>query len=152
MKKSVYSLLYVLILGSLLAPNHILSKDNFAEYTREINQSFDVGENANISIENKYGSVNVKTDGVNKAEFHIQIVVKTNDKSKADDVLKRIDVEFDQSGNSVSAETQINLSETWWKKLFKSSKVEYEINYEVRIPKSSGLELSNKYGNSIQFI
>lgn len=122
---------------------------NRGRYTKEkkISKSFDVNADARLKIDNSYGNVNVVSWNENR--IVIDVVVKTNgnNEEKVQKKLDEIDVVFEGNGSFVSARTTFNKnkSNSWWNS-WKSNNVNMEINYEVKVPATNDVDLSNDYG------
>ena len=115
------------------------------EFTKNINKEFSISANGDVSLANKYGKVDLKTWSQNKVKIDITITVDARNQSNADDIFERIKVHFDNGADFVSAQTEI---ESTKKSYWGDGKGEFRIDYEVHMPKSCDLNLSNKYGHS----
>lgn len=111
------------------------------EIRRKVTKTFQVGSNAELKVENKYGHINIIEWNKNEISFDIEIIGKASDNEDAKLMADRIDINFNQTGNIVSAET-----------IFKEVKVRSnnrgtEIHYTINVPSSVMMSLINKYGN-----
>ncbi|MCB0522672.1 MAG: hypothetical protein H6577_10795 [Lewinellaceae bacterium] len=123
------------------------SDQDAQEFTKTIKKEFPINATGTVNLINKYGKVDVKTWDKNRTKIDVTIVVKAKSESAAQDIFDRIRVDFTNDDNFVKAETLISSKQTsWWN--WGDSKSEYQINYEVFMPQSGSLDLSNKYGDT----
>ncbi len=129
-------------------PANADSLDGVQDFTKTIKKEFPINPNGIIALSNRYGRIEVKTWDRDRVKIDVTIVVKARSESDAQEVFNRIGVDFTNSDSYVKAETTIESSRTNWWNWRISTKSEFQINYEVFMPGSCGLDLSNKYGNS----
>lgn len=117
------------------------------EFTQTIKKEFPISAAGTVSIANKYGKVEVKTWERNRVKVDATIVVKAGSESDAQRVFDRIRIDFTNFDSFVKAETIINPARNsllnWG-----ADRTDYQINYEVFMPASASLDLSNKYGDA----
>lgn len=114
------------------------------EKTKTIKKEFDVNADALLTIKNKYGNVDVISWDQNRVEIEVTITVSGNNESKVIERLSKIDVKFENSRSAVSAKTSIeNNSKSWYSS---NNKMNYEINYKVKVPVGNSVDLNNDYG------
>jgi len=144
MKKSIQLLIVMFMVWPLLSmANPINGKWDF-EKTKTIKKEFDVNADALLSIKNKYGNVDVVSWDQNRVEIEVTITVSGNNESKVIDRLSKIDVNFENSRSAVSAKTSIeNSSKGWYNS---NNKMNYQIDYKVKVPVTNSVDLSNDYG------
>lgn len=116
------------------------------EKTKTIHRNYDVNKNATVYVNNKYGNVSITTWDKNKVEITVKITVKGNDYGKVDEKLDAITINFENSKDLIEARTQIENSSSNWSWWGNSSKVNYKINYFIKMPKTNHTDLHNKYG------
>lgn len=139
--------IYKITLFLLLIPAIIFANDDKKhEKSKTIKKEFSINSDGKVSINNRYGKINVTTWSKNRVEFEIQITVKGNDLDDVIEKLSSIDVDFNSSSNLVEAETLIEKRKSNWSWWGKSSNVNYEINYIVKMPQSNDIDLNNDYG------
>ncbi|MFC2115816.1 hypothetical protein ACFLTU_05035 [Bacteroidota bacterium] len=135
----------ILLLGVFLGISGIWVQAQ--EFTKEFHEEFDANENTTLTLQNKYGSIDVQNWDSQKIKIDVLVLVKNANSEKAEKLLSYIDVEFSSSDNSVKAITQID------DKFSRSNNLrndnEFEINYTVQMPKEANLDLLNKYGHVI---
>lgn len=144
MNKRIQLLLAVLLVVPFLAmANPNKSKWDY-EKTKTIKKEFDVNADASLMIKNKYGNVDVISWNQNRVEIEVTITVSGNNESKVLDRLSKINVNFENSRSSVSAKTSIeNSSKGWYNS---NNKMNYQINYKVKVPVNNSVDLNNDYG------
>lgn len=113
------------------------------EFDKVIEKEFPISSSGDLKLSNKYGKVNVNTWESNKVSIRVVITVKSKSEEKANKIFENIDISFSNDANKVTAETKIESSSKSWDK-----DSDFQINYEVKMPSSVHLNLSNKYGNS----
>ena len=144
MKKSIQSLLVIfMVLPMLSLANPINGKWDY-EKKKTIKKEFDVNADASLMIKNKYGNVDVISWDQNRVEIEVTITVSGNNESKVIDRLSKINVNFESSRSAVSAKTSIeNSSKSWYNS---KNKMNYQINYKVKVPVTNSVDLNNDYG------
>lgn len=133
MKTKILRSLFVITLS--LVYTFSFSQENF---TKNYEKSYNLNENSFFKIANKYGKVHIENTNADKLEILVTINVETKNKEKADNVFDKIKINFDQSGDVITAETEI-LKEIKVKK--------FSIDYNIKMPEDLKIDLSNKYGS-----
>ena len=117
-------------------------------FSKTIKKEYSIIPDGNTRIINKYGSVNIKTWNQNRVKISVEIVVNAISEVKAQEVFNRIDITFSNSDELVKAETQIEARrKRWFVWNTAETKSDYQINYEVFIPKTNDLDVVHKYGD-----
>lgn len=127
-----------LLLSTLLfiAVNFSLSaQDARKEYT----ENFAVTKGVTLSADTKYSDIELLTWDRNEVDILVEIEVDASSKSRAEEVLKKIDVSIQKSGNTISLETRM---EDGW-----SRNVKTEINITIKAPAYINLNMENSYGD-----
>ena len=134
----------------------LLSQLTYAEsgwngrHTKEktIKKEYTVNKEALLKINNSYGNINIITYSGNTISIEVKIKTNGNDLDKVEEKLNNISVDFEASSNLVSAKTIFNKnkSNSWWN-WGKSSNVNMEINYLIKLPITNSVDLNNDYGN-----
>lgn len=118
------------------------------EKTKNIKKEYTVDSDALLKINNKYGNVDVTSWDGNKILIEIKITVKGNDEEKVIKRLSMINVDFEASRNLVSARTVIEKKSSKWSWNWgRKSNVNYQINYNIKVPITNNVHLNNDYGN-----
>lgn len=128
--KTYIKYIFVIALSFLITASFSQNK-----FQKKFDKTFSVNEQSLFKLSNKYGKVHVETNNSNKVEINVVIEIDAKSKDKAEDIFKNIKIDFDETGNIISATTTIDGS-------IKNTK----INYFVNMPETLQMELSNKYG------
>ena len=125
------------------------------DFVKVINETFEISSDGKVDLNNRYGKVNVKTWDKNQVEIDVTITVDAKNEETAQEVFDRIKIDIQNSSNSVSVLTEIESSSngSWWSgwSIFggsSGSSGDYQIDYNIFMPKSNDLALANKYGDS----
>ena len=143
--KSIYKITLLLLFIPLLTSANGTNPKH--EKSRVIKKSFSVNEDAKVSLNNRYGNLNITTWNKNTVEIEVTITVKGNDLDDVEDKLSTINVEFNANSHLVEAETVFGSKKSNWSWWRKSKNLNYKINYVVKMPKSNSVDLDNDYGN-----
>lgn len=143
--KSIYKLTILLLLlpAIVLGSNGNTKKH---EKSKSIQKSFNVNSNATVSINSKYGDVNVTTWNKNKVEIDVKITIIGSDLDDVENQLEKMNVEFDASSSLVKAKTSFGSKNNGWGFWKKNKKLSYKINYTVKMPITNNVDLNNDYG------
>jgi hypothetical protein len=115
--------------------------------TKKINKTYSVNEGASVAIENSFGNVTIQIWDQNTVSIDVIVEVSGNDQERVNDRLEMIDVNFNASKSKVSAESEIpneNSGIMSW--LNGKSKTNTRVDFIVKMPKSSPLDVANDYG------
>jgi hypothetical protein len=105
---------------------------------KKIYRSYPVNKVQTLNLDNKYGNINISESRRDSVIIDVIVWVEgTNDKARR--LLDKINVEIDQSGNTVTAETVFDSNF--------SSNQEFSIDYNISVPADRELNVSQKYGN-----
>lgn len=141
-----------LILLLLYIPLTVLGNTNptyKGKYTKEkkITKEYSVQADARLKIDNSYGNVNVTTWDENTVVINVVVRTNGNDEEDVTNKLDEINVAFKASSDFVSAQTTFSNSKSrsWWNS-WKNNNVNMEVHYEIKVPLTNDLDLSNDYG------
>jgi hypothetical protein len=109
---------------------------------KNIKKTYYVNSNAEIKIDNSYGSITILTWDEDKIDIDIAIKVSGNSENWVSQRLNDIDVDITALKSQISATTVITQLNAKG-----NSNNKFEINYVVKIPKNGSVNLNNKYGN-----
>lgn len=127
-----------LMLPALVLANNTPQK---TEKRKTIEKSFKVNSDALIDLKNKFGDMDISTWDKNEVSLFVEVIVKGSNEKKVMSALEGIEVDIESSSSRVYAHTRYsNLKKNW------SNNLNFEVNYTVKIPKSSTLEAENDYG------
>lgn len=133
-----------LLVGLMTASLMASSKQ---EFSKTIKKEFDISQDGTTSIHNKYGKIDIRTWDKNRVKVNVTIMVRANSEADAQEVFERIAINFENGSDYVKAQTEIEAQKksSWWGE---DNKSDYTINYEVYMPPSNSLGLTNKYGDT----
>jgi len=140
MKKSIYkSGLFFII--SLFLISSTISAD---EVTKEFHKEYTAGIKT-LAISNKYGDVVIQSWDKDQIVIDVKVTVDMSNRDKAQSFLDKIDVQFSEGTNVISAKTVLedNFNFSGW-----SDSKRFRIDYNIKMPVGTDLTLSNKYGNT----
>jgi hypothetical protein len=142
MKKSDYKL-GLLLLTALLFVTFTLRAE---EVTKEFHKEYKAGTNTTLDINNKYGDVVIQSWDKDQVVIDVKITVDLPNKEKAEKLISYIDVQFTDAESLITAKTVIDdkFSFTGWG----GDSKKFSIDYNIKMPVVTALNLANKYGNS----
>jgi len=120
-----YSLNKQFLLASVVSLSTITSV--YADVEETIEKSFDVSEQATLRLANINGAVDIQ--GWDRNEIKITVLIKAKTQEDRD----RINIEFDQSSNGVSVETEYEKQSSW------NNNHSGKVDYTVMVPFGASL-------------
>jgi len=137
-----------LFLLFLLIPLAIFATEKEGKYkkTKVIDKVFKVSKDATLNISNKYGNIDIVTWNENKIAITVKITTNGDDEDKVKKRLEEITVEFDSNSTYVSAKTIIEKNSASWNLWGEKNNVTMEINYQIKMPLTNNVNLTNDYG------
>ena len=145
MMKFIYKITFLFLLFPLIVSAFNDKKKH--EKSRIIKKEYTVNADAKLSIDNKYGNLNITTWNKNRIEIEVTITVKGDDLDRVEDRLATIEIDFNASSSFVSAKTQFEKEKSSWSFWKKSDNLNYQINYTVKMPITNAVNLDNDYGS-----
>ncbi len=132
----------------LLIPMFAIANNPTAKHTKTktIKKEFNVSANALVDLDNKYGSIDIKTWDQNKFTIEIIITTDSGNESNAQKRLDAITIEFSNTNSHVSVKTKFRKSNNSWN-LFGNNNSSMDIKYIVRMPVSNSLNIDMDYGD-----
>jgi hypothetical protein len=142
MKKSAYKSGIIFLLAFLLVPFTLRA----AEVSKEFHKEYKAGPSTTLGIDNKYGDVVIQSWDKDQVVIDVKITVDLPNQEKAQKLLDYIDVNFSEGDNLIDAKTVIDskFSFSGWG----GESKKFSINYNVKMPAATALNLVNKYGDS----
>lgn len=141
----------LLALGVLLITIPLTSTDANAEkLNKTYNKEFSTEKGNQVTIENRFGQVNIENWDKNAVSITVEVTVEHNSADKAQKMLDAINVTIEKVGDEIKAVTEIDekafrISSGF---NFSSSSKEFSIDYNVKMPKDLNLDLYNKFGDA----
>lgn len=121
-------------------PEQTPPQETKQDFIKNFNRTFNGAKGKAVYVTNKYGRVDIKTWGQANVQVNVRLTVRAHSQEEANVTFNRIDIAFTEGGDFVKSETTI-ASKT-------GGSCDYSIDYEVFMPASNPLVLSNRYGNS----
>jgi hypothetical protein len=140
------------------------SEDNPIEKKRTLTKTFTVDSKDRLSISNQHGDVKIELWDKNEIKVDITIIGYGTSESKAQELIDNVEITDKREGDKISFKTFIdsdNSSWNWGNNWSWSGKKDdencncpkakkgVEINYNVYMPRTNALSVSNKYGKTI---
>ncbi|PHR70590.1 MAG: hypothetical protein COA67_08165 [Lutibacter sp.] len=135
----------------LLFPSMMMANNMDGKYTKTktIKKEFNVNDDAQLYLNNKYGNIDIKTWNQNVVSIEVIITTNGNSESKVEERLENIDVYFENSSQEVSAKTHFEKQNNSWSFFGKRSSVNIDVKYIVRMPISNNLNVNMDYGDVV---
>ncbi len=131
----------------LLFTPFLVQANTTTDFTQTIKKEFSIDPDGRVELNNQHGHINVSTWSQNKVAIKVTIKVEANSESEAQETFDRIDIEIDNDPSLVSVLTLIEKGNKKWWNNNKNTSNKYVINYEVTMPKTNFLNLSNQFGD-----
>jgi len=115
--------------------------------SKKINKTYSVNSDARVDIENSFGDVTILLWDQNTVSIDVIVEVSGNDEDRVNERLELIDVDFNASNSNVKARSDIpneNSGIMSW--LNGKSKTSTRVDFIVKMPKNSPLDVDNDYG------
>lgn len=144
MKKSLSNRRVALFAALLCAVTLTASAEEVKkEYKRELVPT----DNSTLKVINKFGAVVTETWDQNNIVVNVTVKVEHTSADRARKLLDMITVKFTEEGGNLTAETifSSDFSSMSWK----GSNNSFSINYNIKMPASINLDITNRYGNTV---
>jgi hypothetical protein len=140
MKKSDKKPVMFFLILLLLTSSTIFAQ----EVTKEYHKEYTAGSKS-LNVSNRYGDVVIESWDKDQIVIDVKVTVEMSNKEKAQSFLDKIDVQFAESSDQISAKTIIDdhFNFTGW-----GDHRRFSIDYHVKMPVGTELALDNKYGNT----
>lgn len=107
---------------------------------KKVNNSFNVGNAGSLTIKNSFGDIDIEPFGGDRIEVEVTITVETRNQKDVQKYLDKIRIDASESGNNVSLRTINDMNG--------GNRVkEFSIDYEVKVPRKTSLEIRNTFGD-----
>lgn len=134
----------------LLSTGNLKAEDDpMVEKRKVYSKSYSISGTDKISINNQFGQVTINAWNNNEVKVDVTVIAKSATDDRSQEILDRISIEESKNQEGVSFKTSMKNDHTKWndKKTYKDDKM--EINYQVYMPVSNPLTLSNQFGPTI---
>jgi hypothetical protein len=143
MKKSAFKTGTLLAAAIFLVSSALTAQE---EVSKEYNKEYKVSANSTLELDNRYGDINVESSQTDQVVIYVKVTVRYPNKERAEKLLGYIDVEFSEEGGNIKAKTVIDdkFNFSGWG----GESRKFSIDYNVKMPESLSLTLSNRYGDT----
>jgi len=126
----------------LLLTNGSISLAQQAQYEILAKDYTPSNQQTALEVTNNFGNINLAVWDKNSISVKITLEVEGYDEKEAKKILDKIDLKTDESSAKISLKTKLNSVNT-----SSSRNKSFKINYEIKIPDSHPIMLSNEFGN-----
>ena len=102
-------------------------------------ETYDISKGVTLSAETKYSDIELLTWEKDVVDIFVEVEVDASSDNKAREMLEKIEVQINKSGNTITLETKMD---NGW-----SRNVKVEINITIKAPKYINLDMENSYGD-----
>ena len=134
MKKN-YIIIYAIAIFAFFG---VLEQAHADDFKRDFQKSFSVDGVEKLLISNKFGKVNVTDWNKNSVDIKVVITVDASSEEDAKKLFDKIKITLEKKDDIIKGITEIN----------GNIKGDISIDYEISMPASLNLELTNKYGDT----
>ena len=143
--KKIVKLLSIVLSLFILQQNVFAQNDNNKKYefvkNKAVNKSYTVSSSDKLTIQNSFGDVQVHTWAKNEIKIDVTVEVSANSEAVAQRIIDGINVADSKSGGDISFKTSIKGANT-----SKNEKTTMKVNYEISMPSSNPLNITNEFG------
>lgn len=149
--KIAFSFGLVLFFYTAVAANDPTNgNNNWFEKKKVLTFSYTLKSSDQITINNQFGDVKFKIWDKDMIRVDVTVIANAPTEERADDFLKTVDIQSNQSGDLVSFKTDINRSK-WGNNMNWSNnpdnRNELKVDYMVYVPNNHPLTLRNSFGD-----
>lgn len=112
--------------------------------SKKISKSFTVGSNDKVTINNRYGTLDIRTWNKNEVKIEVDVKVYGDNTAEAQELLDLTNIKAVSAENEVILDTKLLEGKV---KTGKKWKTEVKTNYLIYMPMTNSLNLSHQYGN-----
>jgi len=108
------------------------------DYDKTYSKSFSTAGAERLSIENKYGDINIKNWNKQEVSIKVTVTVEASNEERARDLFEKISVTLEKRGSDIIGMTEFDI---------RSSRSNFSVDYEIFMPKSLNTVIDNRYGD-----
>ena len=105
-----------------------------------MDRTFQVSPGGQLTVDSDLGSIEVRTEAANRVDVHIVRSANTHDSARAAEMLKDVNIQMDQSGNSVTVTARVPHS-GWWNR-----NRNVRLEFQITVPKEFNVDLKTAGG------
>ncbi|MEN8202297.1 MAG: DUF4097 family beta strand repeat-containing protein [Bacteroidota bacterium] len=128
---------------SLLLSLLLIAAVNFSlsaqDAVKSYSESYNIKKGVTLTTETKYSDVELLTWEKNVVDILAEVEVDASSKSRAEEILDKVDVHISRSGNTIILETEM---ENGW-----SRNARVDIKITIKAPAYINLDMENSYGD-----
>ncbi len=151
------ALFAILIMGTYSTSSAVVSSSEVSTPAAEtyveqktIEKTFVVDASHQLKIDNRYGKVQLSNWDNNQIKVVVTVRTEESSRQRAKETLDRVEISHSTQGQVISFETRIEpRSESWWSSLTNSGSRSLSIDYDIYLPKYTGITIKNSYGETI---
>lgn len=132
-KQSLRFMLTLIFAGAFIQASGQVSE-------KRISKEYAVNEGFTLGIDNAYGEINIVNWNQDKVAVDITISVEARSESKAEELLKKIEIDISESRSEVYFDTEVEQINT-------TGKTNIKVVYDVKAPAYINAVLEQSYGN-----
>lgn len=121
------------------------ARNSEIEKSKTVTESYAVNSDHHLSIDNRFGEVKITTWDKNELSVNVTIKVNAKNDDKAQSILDKINIEIEKDKAKSEFKTVLKNKKT----TYENGKKGFEINYEIKMPKSNDLSVENQFGGFI---
>ncbi|QQS51290.1 MAG: hypothetical protein IPM71_00785 [Bacteroidota bacterium] len=114
---------------------------------KEVHETFSVNEQTRLTINNKYGSIDVKNWDQKTVDVRVKLIFTDVSDKRAQELSKLILIENHSQGNDISFETVFDANFGESISQLSDAGKQFKIVYTINMPHTVPANLSNKYGS-----
>lgn len=138
--KKYHFLLWINIL-LLFGVTYARGEEFSSDKKKEISKSFAIKAKDQLYVDNRYGNITINHWNKNEISILVRIEVKAGSDKRVEEIMERISINIDHSGNTVSAITSLkNLN-------MNGNNERMNIHYFISMPSTLESSLTLRYGN-----
>lgn len=134
------------LLFLLIVPFFALAGSDDPRLEKKINREFSIRSDGRVELDNRYGNIDIAIGSSNQVKIDVTIAATAPNERRAQEMLNKVTIAFEEGNNRVSARTDIG-SNTSWTSWLTPGKTEIDIHYQVSVPADVYLDLVNRFGN-----
>ena len=143
-----------MLLVLLMLPVALSARDQKpkGKYTKEktVKKEFNVNSDALLAVDNSYGNLNITSWDQNRILIEVHIKTSGNNAEKVQEKMDGIRIDFENSSSRVSARTIFDNNDSGWGWNWGgNNNVDMQIDYTIKLPVKSRVDLDNDYGSII---
>ena len=135
-------LISLFALGVLLAAPAVLS----AKITRTVDKTFTVQSGGNFKALTQGGDITIRTADTPEVRIHVKQVVRASSEKEADEILEKLSLTMEQTGNDVFAEAKYESRPMGF---HFGNWPPVSVSFEVTVPKNFNLNLNTSGGDIV---